>query len=354
MTAIGDDAIDPAGYDGSKAPEEIETDIAHTRASLSETLDALERKLAPRQLLEKGVDMFRDSMNGEIGKIGETLRDNPIPLALVGVGLGWLLLSGTGAARNPTVRRYTRQVQHTVSDAVESTTDYAGSLAGRVRGMVGGADLAHARPKTGEAASGIGSSARDTAPRTATGVADRLGGTWQTARDYAGSAAGQAGEVGHRALDTASEYAEYAGEQVHRARDRFAQVMEEYPLAVGALAFLTGAIVAATLPSTRVEDEWVGETRDDLWRQAEATGREALDRAQEVASTAAGAASQAAGEAVKEVVEKTKEAVKDEAERQHLMPEAANTYQTGSAGNKPGDTASGSKSGEAPGPSGKA
>src|SRR5689334_15745088 len=94
-------AGDPAFYDAGKSPEAIEADIARTRASLTDTLDALERTLAPRHLMEKGVDMFKDAMDGNIdsAKIGEVLRDNPIPLALIGVGLGWLLLHNVPATR---------------------------------------------------------------------------------------------------------------------------------------------------------------------------------------------------------------------------------------------------------------
>ena len=71
--------------------------MARTRAELGETLDALERKLAPRQLLEKGVDMLRDTMDGNLGRVGEALRANPIPLALVAGGLGWFCSRGPAA-----------------------------------------------------------------------------------------------------------------------------------------------------------------------------------------------------------------------------------------------------------------
>ena len=52
-----------------------------TRAELGETLEALERRLAPRHLLEKGVDMLVDSVDGNFGRIGEAVRANPVPLA---------------------------------------------------------------------------------------------------------------------------------------------------------------------------------------------------------------------------------------------------------------------------------
>ena len=83
-----------ADYDAAgKSPHEIERDIADTRAELGMLLDEIERRLAPRQLLERGMDMLKDTMRGDATGLGETLRQNPVPLALIGVGVGWMLLS---------------------------------------------------------------------------------------------------------------------------------------------------------------------------------------------------------------------------------------------------------------------
>jgi hypothetical protein len=103
---------------------EIETEIRRTRVELGLTLDALEHQLAPRHLIGKGVDMITRSIKGNQAikgngaawvDIGEAARANPIPLALIGVGVAWLLAanfgiaggsaegdtaSGTGAARS--------------------------------------------------------------------------------------------------------------------------------------------------------------------------------------------------------------------------------------------------------------
>jgi hypothetical protein len=284
-----------------KKPAEIEAEIARTRSDLSETLEALEDKLAPRQLLERGLDMVRHSMDGNsTGRIGETLRENPVPLALIGLGLGWLMLSKTGAGRS--AGEYTRRLRSRAGDA-------AGSIGGRVRGLVERAEgtYAHAWTK------------REEEPRRA--AADMHGGSAYGERAYGatggerGAMAGSAGQIaeyGRHAWESAGDYAGQAGRQIGQARDRFGEFMEEYPLAVGALGFLAGAVVAASLPSTSWEDEYLGETRDDLWRQAEAAGRDVFDRSQELASTAASAAADAARDAINQ----TAEAVKEEAERQ--------------------------------------
>jgi hypothetical protein len=309
---------------GGKRPEEIEAEIARTRSDLTETLEALEDQLAPRQLLEKGLGMVRHSMNGDsVGRIGEVIKSNPIPLALIGIGLGWMMLANTGAGRS--AGRYTQRLGSRVGDAVG---DAASAMGDRVRGMIGRGedDYAHAWTKNEEAArrtaadmpgsAEYGDTIREESGRRRAFVHAReaAGRAYGAVSGRVGDSAGRVGEYGRHAWDTAGDYADSAGRRIGHARDRFGDLMEEYPLAVGAIGFIIGAAAAAALPSTRFENEYFGETRDDFLREAEETGRDMVNRAREVASTAASAATDAARDAVKE----TAEAVKEEAERQGL------------------------------------
>lgn len=308
----------------AKTPDEIEAEIARTRSDLSRTLEAIEGRLAPRQLLEKGFDMMRDGMSGDMGKIGRVLRENPLPLALIGAGIGWLMLAQTGAGR---------QLGDRAADA-------AGSVGERVRGLIGRGgerSYAHAWTKREEAArhggaempvpgygaehaervatgagyggasSGMAERASSAARETAHSAYGTAAEAAERARDSASGAVGKVGEYGRQAADAAGEYADLAGRRLGDARDRFTRLMEDHPLAVGALGFLAGAIIGAALPSTRVEEEYLGDTREELRRGAQRAGEEMLDKARDVASTAAAAATDAAREAIGETAEAVKE-----------------------------------------------
>jgi hypothetical protein len=259
----GSAAID---YDANKPLSEIEQDIARTRAELSETLDAIERKLAPRHLLEKGVDMLRGSMDGDVGRVGETLRANPLPLALIGAGVGWLLLSRGGSDMTNQVSGEGRALGGNGAESRER----AGGLLDRVKRVasapVAAAEAAYeyARPKIEQTVERTAQYASEVKSRGAGGYADQAG-------QYAGEASRQLRNAGH---------------QVSRA-------MDQHPLAVGALALAAGAALALLLPSSRLEDRYLGKTRDRLLDEARELGREALDRSQEIAGVAADAASQA-------------------------------------------------------------
>jgi ElaB/YqjD/DUF883 family membrane-anchored ribosome-binding protein len=291
----------PEYFDGDKPPEEIEQDIARTRADLSETLDALEHRLSPRHLLEKGVDMLRDSMNDDFGRIGERIRANPLPLALIGAGIGWLVLSQTGGTR--AVGEAARGVGRRVSDAAgragemargaaERAGELAGDAASRVKAMAGSEETSY--PTGGESGYAY---AR---PKTEGGFDERMAGYGAgyagEARRRSDAARHRVGEAAHGARERLGDYAERAGERVSQVRGRAGELMEEHPLAVGALALFAGLLLGLMLPSTRVESEYLGETRERVMDEARELGRNAVDSAERVA----GAAMDAAAETVRE------------------------------------------------------
>ena len=77
-----------------RRPDQIEDDIEHTRAEIGETLEEIERRLSPGQVMDQVLDYFRGGP-GEYGSnLARQIKNNPIPVALIGVGLGWLMLGG--------------------------------------------------------------------------------------------------------------------------------------------------------------------------------------------------------------------------------------------------------------------
>jgi len=84
---------------GDKAPAEIEREVEQTRSQVSSTLDELRTKLKPSHMVDEVVGEAVDWVKGSGGaafarNLGAAVRDNPLPVALIGAGLAWLLLSG--------------------------------------------------------------------------------------------------------------------------------------------------------------------------------------------------------------------------------------------------------------------
>ena len=63
------------------------------RAQVERTLDELQERLSPGQLIDQAVTYLRGSGGADLMRnLGETVKRNPMPLALVGVGLAWMML----------------------------------------------------------------------------------------------------------------------------------------------------------------------------------------------------------------------------------------------------------------------
>ena len=80
-------------------------------------------------------------------------------------------------------------------------------------------------------------------------------------------------------------------------------VAQENPLGLAVGGIAAGFLAGMLIPSTRIEDEKLGELSDQVKDRAKETGQEALDRGKQVAQEAA----QSAGETVKEQGQKQAE-----------------------------------------------
>ena len=73
----------------------IERDLEETRERLGATIDALQEKLSPGQVVDQALGWVRANGGAEFGQnLMRSVRDNPMPVALVGLGVAWLMMQG--------------------------------------------------------------------------------------------------------------------------------------------------------------------------------------------------------------------------------------------------------------------
>ncbi len=90
---------------GNKSPEQIEAEVEATRARVSHTLDEIQDRMAPGEIFEQAVTFARENGAADMARnLGRQVRDNPLPLTLVGAGLAWLAFS-SGQPKTRTVYR---------------------------------------------------------------------------------------------------------------------------------------------------------------------------------------------------------------------------------------------------------
>lgn len=75
----------------SRDPEQLERTADSIRADLDRTLDALERKLSPSQLIDRSLAYLRDHGGDLAVAVGDSVRRNPVPILVTVAGLGWLI-----------------------------------------------------------------------------------------------------------------------------------------------------------------------------------------------------------------------------------------------------------------------
>ena len=79
---------------------ELEQDAETARARVADTAESIRNRMTPGQLIDEFSGLFSGGDGAAaLGNLKAQVRDNPLPLALIGTGLAWLML-GQGAAAN--------------------------------------------------------------------------------------------------------------------------------------------------------------------------------------------------------------------------------------------------------------
>ncbi len=278
--------------EGGPEVAQIRSGIEQTRADLSSTIDALQDKLDPSRIAEQVKEQIREKATeafdtakttvkeATIGKaeklmsnVSETvsdatsragsvvkdkgssviqyIRENPIPFALLGVGVGMLTMHKRKDSPSSYGSSRSNGGSYGQYDRFNGETKNSPSVTDRARDIVGSAS---------DRARGIVGSASDTLKTQVSAVSDQARQTAQT------------------------------------AGNRFQSTLQKNPMAVGIAALAAGAIIGLTLPSTDVEGEYLGEARDRLVNQAKSVAQEAAHKVQRV--------TEEAGRSVKDAAQK--------------------------------------------------
>ena len=292
-TARGDDPSNRADD-----PAAIRAEIDETRSRMSDTLDELGERLNPNVVKERVKDTIREATIGRVEHMArnaadkvndtgrgmaDTIRDNPIPAAMVGVGLAWLLLNGRRSDSGHVAKyRYYQGREWDAADEYEEDEELAAS--GKVERV---------RERASEIAGTVRSKTREKAGELADRAQQVAGRVNERAHDVAG-------RVNERAHDVAGSVAEKSRRQARRMEDLF----YENPLAIGAVTLAAGFAVGLGAPRTDVEVRLMGDARDQVVDRVRGMAEEKKEQAQHVAER---------------VIEEGKESLKEAARSEGLI-----------------------------------
>jgi len=223
----------------TKTAADVEREVEASRSDLDRTVEALKDKMTPGQLFDEASRAMGSAGQQVMSKFVEQAKQNPMPLAVMGLGLAWLM-STSGKKESSPGPGYAEPR----SFAAEGSWEGGGGL---------GAKLG---------------AARDKAPGLVEGAKDRL--------SDAASGLG----------DTASSAAEKVSRYGQQAQQSFAELLEAEPLWIGAAGLFVGAAIGASLPHTQLEDHAIGPVRDKLLEKGKDIAQDGAQQAGDMAKAA--------------------------------------------------------------------
>jgi len=214
--------------EAQKDPSTLEREIDQQRAEIGNIVHALESKLSPGQMIDTALGYAKGGGGEFLHNLTDTVKANPVPTLLTSIGLVWLM---AGQNRRP---------------------DYSASTS-------------------------TGPSMTDKLAAKAAGVKQQGTGIKDKAAQMSHDASSSLDNARHRVSDSSRHAAESLRHTADRARGGFTQLLNEQPLALGAIGIALGALLAASVPPTRREDELMGQQSDELTGKIKDKAREGYE-----------------------------------------------------------------------------
>lgn len=270
----------------SKDSAELEREVEAQRHKIESRIGEIKERLSPGQLVDELLSFTKDGGQSFASNLGQTVSNNPLPAALLGVSLIWLM-SGQGpklsaphaehhhrprAPEYPyaTVSGGMRRVSHAADPSGKWYSEWEDTAGKRYKAESN--DLGH---RVGEF--------MDDAGRKFGGFIDETGHRVRDFQDEAGNrfddAMGWASHTFHdvqqgvgEAIDHVAHQAQKLGSGAQHQMDRTSRMamdmFRDQPLVAGALAFAAGAAIGAALPHTDEEDKAIGKVADKVKSKA--------------------------------------------------------------------------------------
>lgn len=240
----------------NKSAADVEREVEASRGRLNRTAEALKQKMAPGELFEEASHRLGSASQAVLTKVVEQARENPLPMALIGLGAAWLLVS---AGRSKPARASQHRYHH---------ADYDGGYRNTAYGDTGYGDTDLGTSGMQETAAGLAESAKERMAQV---------------RDSGRNMMGRSGEMLREAPRRAREYRE-------RVQETFTETVDQEPLLLAGMGALLGLAIGCALPATRTENRLMGRMRDNLMQEGQRMAEQGVQQVQKTAEDAYNAA----------------------------------------------------------------
>src|SRR6185437_11599892 len=242
--------------------QQLERETEQTRSQIAATLLELRACVTPGHVFNQISDRLGEGGGAALVKnLKRQTIDNPLPVALLGAGLAWLMLSGRSSTdgRAGVTGDAVRQKG---SEAADKATELASDVRERAESAVEGAkqSASKAGENVRQAASSMGEQVQRNASAGYETVSD-------SARRAAAAVSGSAHAAGQRTFETGNALVDFCRNQ---------------PMVLAGLGVVIGATLGALLPLTDTENRLMGKTSDELKAHAQDVASEQYEAAKKV------------------------------------------------------------------------
>lgn len=256
--------------ESQKDPATLEREIDQQRDSINDIVNALESRLSPGELLDKAMTYAKGNGGEFINNLGSTIKANPVPTLLTSVGLMWMMMGQNRSQPYTNAGMSSTGMSSTgMSSTGTSSTGIVDSLRDKASGL---SDTLHDKANS---MSGAVHDKTDSMRTQTQGFKDKAADMRSSTSDSMSSA-----------RQTVSEKAQTASEtmrnQTAKAKSGFQYMLEEQPLALGAIGIAVGALLGATLPATERENRLMGKTSDRITDKVKMKAEQGYAKATEV------------------------------------------------------------------------
>ena len=328
-----------ANVNGQKSSADIEREVSEQRNRLEARIGEIRERLSPGQIVDELLSYTKDGGGKFASNLGRQITANPLPAALVGVGLTWLIASNAnpGVASQPMRDDYRhddedfpyakasgsglKRVSHTADESGHWWSEFETNTGSRYRAASDslGRRAGHFMDSTGKKFAGFidesGSRVRRFQDESGNALDQGMGWASHRWNELGRQAQGLADSVSHMGENLTSGARDLAGTVTSTARTQtsdltrqVANLFEQQPLIAGALAFAAGAAIGAVLPSTSQEDELIGAQADKVRRKAMRTAGDLYEQGKEQAAQVYSDVTDKAGQLYSETKDKVTEA----------------------------------------------
>lgn len=247
--------------------DRIEAEINRSRHALNDTIEQLGGKLSPGQMLDEVMGLAQGQAGQLTANLGKQIRDNPLPLLLVGAGVAMLFLNKQHHHDHAKVHpgmsheEWKHEQNYRKLEGVRSSVS---RMADETQEM-----FSHRLHQAEAAAMDLKQHADEAIDAFKARVTRTGEGLALKAKDIRERMSAGAAATAQFAKDQAHNLKEGLGDAKHKTQAFY----DEYPLAAGAIGVAIGALIGAAAPLSSME-------RENLQGVADAAAKAGADLAE--------------------------------------------------------------------------